>query len=198
MEHSFITLFKGPSKQPTAARPGKSKRGRSYEIPAIFAPIYLPLLIIAAVLSIPWTYVQRLKQRHRERKFAEQMRKDGRIMAWDEFESALKERRGTTISEVLGIKGPFRIWWTPEDVRAISPSLCPNEGQVWTELQSAEFRPFFDWCYAQFTNPNSGRARLVQIPETRLVPEGTRREIRAKLAGAIPTCSFRARRERRR
>ena len=183
VDDSFTTLF---NKAPTrgGAPADKPKRGRPYKVPIIFLPIYLPLLLIAAAISIPWTRIHRLRQHRAEGKFAEQMNTAGRLMKWKDFELAIESGDGTIIGEYLSTKGPFRLWWTPEDIPALSPYRCDREHHMgWPE---PEFQPFFQWCYAQFTNPQSGRAQLVRVPETE------RKELKRKLAGArfVSTCSF--------
>ncbi len=55
-----------------------------------------------------------------------------------------------------------------------------------------EFLPFFEWCYGRFTNPRSGLARLVPIPE------GERKQLKDMLTSArfVSTCSFRSLRQK--
>jgi hypothetical protein len=177
MEESSSTLTQPPRRKPL-------------KVSILFAPIYVPLLFLAAAMSIPWTYIHKLKQRRQERKFVEQMKKASRLMSWEEFKQATGNGEGTAIGEYLSTKGPFRIWWTPEDVPATSPHKWKREQNVaWME---PEFLPFFEWCYARFTNPQSGMARLVPIPEEE------RKQLRAMLTSArfVSTCSFRSVREK--
>jgi hypothetical protein len=93
-------------------------RRKPLKVPIIFAPIYIPLLFLAGALSIPWTYIQKSKQRRQERRFAEQMKKAGRLMQWQEFKQAEANGTGTAIGEYLSMKGPFRLWWTRDDIPA--------------------------------------------------------------------------------
>lgn len=201
VQDSFTSLFE----KPTPLQPDSGpKRRKPFEVPQIFLPIYLPLLLIVAAISVPVTYLRNWRVRRSERKFREQMRDAGRLMTWDEFELALIERHGTTIEELLSIKGPVRLWWTPEDVRSISPTKCPDQTQAqafWFERQPSELQSYFEWCFAEFTNPRFGGARLVQFPERKGMPEAKRKEFTAKLAEAaaeaVPACSFRAVRGKR-
>jgi hypothetical protein len=164
-------------------------RRKPYKVPIIFAPIYVPLLFFAGAVSIPWSYILKLKQRRQERKF-EQMRKASRLMRWEEFKQAIGNGEGTAIAEHLSTKGPSRIWWTSEDVPATCPHKWKRERNIaWME---PEFLPFFEWSYARFTNPQSGLARLVRIPEEE------RKQLTAMLTSArfVSTCSFRSVREK--
>jgi len=64
---------------------GTQPQRTPFKIPTAFAPIFIPLLFLAAAMSIPWTYIQKAVQRRRERRFADQMKSAGRLMRWDEF-----------------------------------------------------------------------------------------------------------------
>jgi hypothetical protein len=126
----------------------------------------LPLILIALPLSIPYTYFRRSLMRRSERKFAEQMKAAGRFMPWDQFQSAIENGSGTAISEHLGIHGPVRMWWTPEDVPALSPhKFEPYGRRAWLDPQ---YTPFFRWCDARYTNAVSGQASLVDLPKGKL------------------------------
>lgn len=164
---------------------------RKPKVPVIFAPIYIPLLFLVAALSIPWTYIQKLQQRRQERRFAEQMKNAGRLMQWEEFKQTEANGTGTAIGEDLSAKGPSRLWWTSDDIPAMSPHKWKREQHVaWME---PEFLPFFRWCYARYTSPQSGLAQLVAVPEEE------RRQLKAMLTSIrfVSTCSFRSLREGR-
>jgi hypothetical protein len=179
MEKSSSTLTQPPRRKP-------------FKVSILFAPIFVPLLFLAAAISIPWTYIHKLKQRRQERKFVEQMKKASRHMSWEEFKQAIGNGEGTAIGEHLSIKGPFRVWWTPEDVPATSPHKWKPEQEQNGAWMEPEFRPFSEWCYARFTNPQSGRAWLVPISEKQ------RKQLRAMLTNArfVSTCAFRSVREK--
>jgi hypothetical protein len=168
-----------------SAKPSKSSKGHGpHKISIIFLPIYLPLLFIAGAISIPWSHVQKLRQRRSERRFTEQMSAAGRLMTWKEFQVAIENGSGTAIGELLSTKGPFRLCWTAEIIPAVSPHKYDrNHHFAWPE---PELAPFFEWCHAQFTNPQSGRARLVCIPEEE------RKRLKEKLSAIqfVSTCSF--------
>jgi hypothetical protein len=119
------------------------------------------------------------------------MEKSGRLMGWQEFRQAIDSGAGTVVGEYLSTKGPFRLWWTAEDIPAISPHQWQREQHVaWME---PEFLPFFEWCYARYTSPQSGVARLVAVPEAE------RKQLSAMLNGSrfVSTCTFRSIREKR-
>ena len=108
----------------------------------------------------------------------------GRLMTWKEFQVAIESGSGTAIAELFSTKGPFRLCWTAENTPAVSPHKYDrNHHFAWPE---PELAPFFEWCHAQFTNPQSGRARLV------CVPEEERKSMQEKLSGIqfVSTCCF--------
>jgi hypothetical protein len=180
MEQSFTTLFK---RAPELSKPKKIMLG------VLVFPFFLPLVILFAI-SIPWTQINRLNQRRKERKFTEQMSASGRLMTWKALQLALDHRQGTVIGEYLSMSGPLRVWWTSDDIPAVSPHRWEREKHLaWLE---PEFLPFFKWTYEQFTNPKSGLARLV------CVPDEERKGLEKKLSGVrfVSTCSFRSVREK--
>jgi hypothetical protein len=127
-------------------------------------PFFLPLVILSPI-SIPWTQISRLNQGRKERKFTEQMSASGRLMTWKALQLALDHRQGTVIGEYLSMSGPFRMWWTSDNVPAVSPHRWEREKHLaWLE---PKFLPFFEWTYEQFTNPKSGLARLDRGSEER-------------------------------
>ncbi len=183
MESPFITLFNRPAagqKGPDSAASGRA--GRVIGPPVSL--LLIPVLFIGAAISIPWVYIQRRVRRRREKRFTEEMQAVGRHMTWKELELAIANNQGTIIGEYLSSKGPFRLWWTEEDIPAVSPYKCDRKEHVaWFE---PEFAPFFEWCYARFTNPQSGIARFVVIPaeeHKKLYEKITR-------ARFVSTCSF--------
>jgi hypothetical protein len=182
MESSFITLFDKPrpdGREPPAALEGKNPR----HIPMPFSLLFIPVMFIGAAISIPWSCVDNLVKGRREKRFAKEIQAASRSMTWKEFGSAMENEQGTIIGEYLSFKGPFRLWWTEEDIPAASPYKWEREDFAWYEPQ---FTPFFEWCYARFTNPQSGTARLV------MVPAEERKGLREKLSGTryVSICSF--------
>jgi hypothetical protein len=114
----------------------------------------------------------------------------GRLMTWKEFQVAIENGRGTAIGELLSTQGPFRLWWTAENILAVSPHKYDRDHHfAWPD---PELVPFFEWCHAQFANPQSGRARLD------CVPEEERKRLKEKLSGIqfVSTCFFPALREK--
>jgi hypothetical protein len=189
MEEPFTTLIKKSVK--AYAKSSAEETWKAKVLAIVLFPIVVPALLIGAAISIPWTQIMRVKQRRDEARFAKQMKVAGRIMGWAELKSAIGEGKGTVIGEYLSMKGPFRLWWTPEDIPRTSPYACEKE--VREEWMESEPREFFQWCYSHFTNSESGLARLV------IVPEEERRQLKTTLEGVryVAIWSFRQLREKR-
>lgn len=120
------------------------------------------------------------------------MKKAGRLMEWQEFKQVEASGGGTAIGEYLSINGPFRLWWTPEDISRTSPYKWEREKHLAFPFMEPEFLPFFEWCYARYTNPASGAARLVSVPKEE------RNQLKAMLTNPrfVSICSYRSLREK--
>lgn len=131
--------------------------------------LFIPVLLIAGVVSIPAIGVLWIVFRLQERRFANVMAASNRSMTWAELELAIEREQGTIIAECLSEKGPCRLWWTSENIRTNSPHKYYPENESpefylgpWID---PELEPFFEWCYARYTNPTSGIGRLVKVPK---------------------------------
>jgi hypothetical protein len=133
--------------------------------PREFGPVhaiwFVPVLAIAAVLSIPVAFVASTVQKKREQSFKKQMKATGRTMERRDFEQVLQEGRGTVIVESHSHKGPFRWWWTVENLY----DICPFPLVTWLETMPSDecYRPLAEWCRREYTNIDQGRALLVDL-----------------------------------
>jgi len=99
---------------------------------------------------------RRVKSR-RERRFANTMKADGRLIEWERFMTEINAGHGTLIVERFSFKGPIRLWWTREDVYEV----CPYPLVDWlTMARETSFDAVRDWCHSQYTS-NTGSALLV-------------------------------------
>jgi len=119
--------------------------------------LLLPLLLVGGVLSIPYTMVRRRLKSRRERRFANAMKADGRIIEWERFMTEIDAGHGTLIVERFSFKDPVRLWWTREDVYEV----CPYPLVDWlTMARETSFDAVRDWCHSKYTS-NTGSASLV-------------------------------------
>lgn len=111
--------------------------------------LMLPLLLVGAPLSIPYTAVARRLRARRERQFSQSMRVTGRTMDWARFIREMKDGHGTLIVERFSFKGPIRMWWTDDNVY----ELCPHPLVDWlTMATDADFDAARDWCHERYTS----------------------------------------------
>ena len=123
----------------------------------VWSIVFLPLLFVAAGLSIPYSVLRSRLQRRRERRFQESMEHDGRVIPWAEFERELAKSEGTLIVERLSFKGPIRWWWTVENVYELSPYPLVD----WLTLMGdSDFQSTRQWFGERYTAPG-GQALLV-------------------------------------
>lgn len=131
-----------------------------YPFSAVLGLLMIPVLGVAAAASIPVAGISRFIKRRGETRFAAQMKDARRWISWAEAHSEVERGRGTFIEENLSFKGPFRLWWTPEDIPAASPYPCSFEALADGFLEPGAIA-FYGWCHSRFTNPESGIALLV-------------------------------------
>jgi hypothetical protein len=108
----------------------KQKNGGRRQFGPIWSLVFVPLLLVAAGLSIPYTMCVHLLSARKERKFAGEMCKIGRTMPWPQFVSEMENGSGTLVLEFASMKGPVRWWWTPEKHFTQSSGLDPNESDT--------------------------------------------------------------------
>lgn len=183
MTHTDDSLGKGQDHQP------RRKSRRPLEIGPPLSLLVIPALFIGAAISlVAWPAIS-LVRRRQEKSFATRMSAVGRSISWKDLETALDKNQGTIIGECLSEKGPCRLWWTPENVRAVSPHKCYPEGYsrdlYFGPYVDPDFASFFEWCYTTFTSPHSGTGRLISIPK-----EKRRGKMLNQLIKAMPASSF--------
>jgi hypothetical protein len=137
--------------------PSVKPRNKSIKLGRVAGVLLLPLLLVGGVLSIPYTIVWRIVKSRRERRFANSMKADGRVIDWEHFIAEINAGHGTLIVERFSFKGPIRMWWTSEDVYEI----CPYPLVDWlTMARETSLDAVRDWCYSKYTS-NTGSALLV-------------------------------------
>lgn len=135
-------------------RPNKEERSAWSE----FVTCTLVALAAAAyVLCIPFLPLVAWWERHKRKLLTAGMTARNRVMPWPDFVRAAKEKRGTLIIEGDPRKGP-NLWWTPEDLSAVSPHSCSLDLRT---LLDRTYQPFRFWCYERYTSPSTGSASLV-------------------------------------
>jgi len=159
-----MTLFDPPRSGTQPSPPEPKTKG--FTLPWILFPIYLPLLIIAAGLSFPVGAVQRRIVQRRERRLAAQLRSASRTISAEKATDLIGENRGTLVWETLSHKGPWRLWWTSDDIAAASPFpfYRSSDGKS-RSFYEEEFRAFGRWFAENYAHPTAGKALLVDVAD---------------------------------
>ena len=123
----------------------------------VLLPIFI-LVLFAWPVSILITRSHLRKTRKLEEKLSEEMQRKGRTIKWANFLQAVNAYHGTVIEERHSFKGPVYLWWTPDNVRTLSPYPIAD----WFTMQKdKEFGPFARWCYERYTSTETGSALLL-------------------------------------
>jgi hypothetical protein len=133
------------------------------------APIAF-LLLLVALLSIPFAYMLMSINVMVERRFRRKMDAQDRFLSWDDLLPALNDGSGTLIIEQAN-KLPVRVWWTPDDVLAIAPCPPPDDDQLQCGAVSPPKtpHPFVSWCHQRYMHEHTGTA-LLTLPSLELPP----------------------------
>jgi hypothetical protein len=153
------------------------------------AILLVPILMMAAVVSIPYAWARRTLVKRKELRFKRRMKSMARLKTWNDVESCLADKTATFVVESLSMKGPSRLWWTPDRISEISPFPFVSSDNRDRLCYEMEFRPFGNWCFHRYTSPRSGKAFLVEIP----VEQSKEIWKRVTTAGCISTYSRKAR-----
>lgn len=96
----------------------------------------------------------------RELRVRRRMRLAGRSLPYRHAIERMARSPGTLILESPTIGWAVsRAWWTPDDVLAIAPTAPPDESE--RDLEKLQRNSFMNWCHAQYTDLDRGRAYLV-------------------------------------
>jgi hypothetical protein len=136
---------------------GSQRKGPKEFGPVFGLFVFVPLLAIATLVSLPFTPILASWEGRKRRLLTEAMKQKNRVMQWPDFIRALKEKRGTLIVEGDPRKAP-NFCWTGEDVRSFTPHPCSCD---LGSLFDRSYKPFRAWCYERYTSPATGRALLV-------------------------------------
>jgi len=159
-QFTIPSLF-GPMPERPEEKPGA---GRPINLGLLGGIIAIPLLLVGALLSYPYTWTRRFVQNRNEAGFRERMNQTGRTIPWDEAKRAAAQQTGTLLCETLSIKGPSRLWWTSGIIAEITPFPFAKPSDNEFAFFEKEFIPFANWCREKYTDPVSGTAKLVVQP----------------------------------
>ncbi len=136
---------------------GSQRKGPKEFGPLVGLFVFVPLMAIAALVSLPFLPFAAWWERRKTRLLTDAMTAKNRVIQWPEFVQTLREKRGTLIIEGDPRKGP-KFWWTAEKVSSLSPYPCSSDLGT---LFDRSYRPFRAWCYQRYISPATGSAFLV-------------------------------------
>ena len=123
--------------------------------------IGITVLFGLAIFSIPYCIVAVIIITLRERRLFRRFSSANRTVPWCEVEQHLVSGRGTLIIEQAH-KQKVRLWWTPDDIPALSPYPPPTFSDFDFIMPNPTAKPFVDWCFQHYLSFASGSAFLSQ------------------------------------
>ena len=120
----------------------------------------IPLLLVAALLSIPYVFIAGIWIAIRERRLFRRLRSSHRTLRWPQVEQHLRDGTGTLIIEQAQ-KQSLRLWWTPDDVTAETPFPAPPFDELNLFFADPK-QPFVAWCFERYLSPATGTASLTR------------------------------------
>jgi len=114
-------------------------------------------LLFAAVV---WPYVA-VRWVAAERRFRKQMKTMNRFATFQDLRPRLIAGEGTLIADT-GQKGPYRIWWTQDDLSVLGSPASTREDFI--SIYEGKGHPFNSRCLKDYLDEETGKALLTSIP----------------------------------
>ncbi|MBX9736773.1 MAG: hypothetical protein K2X32_07595 [Phycisphaerales bacterium] len=150
---------------------------RSRPFPLWAIPILLPVAVIhspfliayflAFVVIAGFMVWWRVGARLRASRLRSRLRRVGRVMSWEEAESALASGRGTLLIDDLSMGwNDVDVWWTPDDIASAATAAgmpLPSEDDC--DLEARMENPVFEcWALSRYLDhaENDVSIKLVQ------------------------------------
>lgn len=131
----------------------------------IMVPLFLVILMVMCVVSIPLEFVYRVRLNRKENRLQPMLAAVGRYMDWSEVATKLKAGEGTLIIEHLSPKGPTREWWTEDNLKADAPVPLPTSiKSAPTEGTREAVQAYAKSCVCRYVDLDEGVALLTQVP----------------------------------
>jgi hypothetical protein len=131
-------------------------------------PLFLCLVLVGAIISIPLSFVYGMKERRDARIVRDHLKCAGRWIDWTDVETNLRRGIGTLIFEDLGPNSLGRVWWTKDDLMSDAPADTPVSWDLPPRDPTAEPPPqqkeYADAMIARYLHLENGTAWLTKIP----------------------------------
>lgn len=130
--------------------------------------VALVSVVLVAMLGATFPFFA-VRQYWHDRNFKRAMMRDGRYISHPQLREHLAKGEGTLLEET-GTKGPYRIWWTADDVLAFGSPI--DDPEVWLAvLYEGKQHAFNSYCVANYLDDSKGTALLTSI-RPRIVTSG--------------------------
>ena len=115
---------------------------------------------VLPVVGIVWSYAA-IKAAVAVRQFRMQMKWKNRFATLEDLRPQLIAGKGTVIEET-GPKGPYRLWWTEDDLFALGAHISTDEEFI--SILTGGEHPFNSRCLRDYLDKETGKALLTSIP----------------------------------
>jgi hypothetical protein len=124
-----------------------------------FAFILLVIVVVWPYAAIRWTVA--------ERRFRVAMKSKSRFVFLDDLRPRLIAGEGTLIEDT-GLNGPYRLWWTEDDLFAFGSPASTREEFI--SIYEGKGHPFNSRCVSDYLDEDTGKALLTSIPARYAAP----------------------------
>jgi hypothetical protein len=134
----------------------------------LFAPFTLLIMgaamLFIGAISTPLVLWMNYQQHRDEKALAKSLRAAGRVANWQEIAQKWSSGCGTLLIEQCSPNGPFREWWTEDDVIGSAPAPLPTSLDVINNPDTDWLLKYTEMCILRYTDPDNGSAMLTDVP----------------------------------
>ena len=129
-------------------------------MPFVFLISLFGMAAFVLMIAVMYPFIA-LRHMQSQRRFRKMMGSRGRFITGNDLRPKLDEGTGTLVVE-CHTKGPFRIWWTDDDLASLGTPLSTRE-----ELRAfyeGQEHPFNSRCLREYLDDETGKALLTSLP----------------------------------
>jgi hypothetical protein len=129
-------------------------------VPFVFLVSLFGVAVCFLMIAAMWPFLA-LRHMQSQRRFRKLMKSKGRFITANDLRPKLDDGIGTLIVE-CHIKGPFRIWWTEDDLSSLGSPLSTRE-ELMAFYEGRE-HPFNTRCLKEYLDDETGAASFTSLP----------------------------------
>jgi hypothetical protein len=129
-------------------------------MPLVFLISLFGMAVFVLMIAAMYPFIA-LRHMQSQRRFRKMMESKGRFVTGNDLRRKLDEGTGTLVVECR-TKGPFRIWWTEDNLASLGTPLSTRE-----ELKAfyeGQEHPFNNRCLKEYLDDETGKALLTSLP----------------------------------